>query len=171
MLNDRTSALSLLATRRSGAIKQPFVSPFIARLGLAGMYVPFTGEATIVHGMPAIRTPMSMAHEKAHQRGIAREWDANFLAFVAASSAADPLSRYAAGLFAQQQLYGELTRFATERELRRIHGLRAAGVVMISIPLSLSTLGLPGSIIPLRYRTGASLLACSTNQPRWNVTM
>ena len=49
-----------------------------------------------------------MAHEKAHQRGITHEGEANFIGFLAAAAGDDPRVRYSALLFAQRQLISRL---------------------------------------------------------------
>ncbi len=50
------------------------------------------------------------AHEKAHQRGVASEDEASFLAVLACAEAEDPLLRYSGALFAQRRLLSELYR-------------------------------------------------------------
>ena len=108
-----------------GRVKQPWMSPVLARLGLLGVYSPFTAEANVVRGMPAMRMPFSMAHEKAHQRGVAIEAEASFLGFLVCSLSPDPLARYAAASFAQAQLVAALP----QRERRRVAADRLPGVV------------------------------------------
>jgi hypothetical protein len=58
--------------------------------------------------MPASERPHAIAHEKAHQRGIASEDEANFVGYLAAAASPDPFARYSALLFAQRQLLTEL---------------------------------------------------------------
>ncbi len=50
--------------------------------GTAGMYWPFTGEANVNVAAPAFTIPASAAHEMAHQRGFAREDEANYIAYL-----------------------------------------------------------------------------------------
>jgi hypothetical protein len=114
-------------SRRYGPIKWPAASGGLARLGVGGIYSPFTAEANVASGQPAIRVPVTMAHEMAHQRGFAREADANFLGYAVAALAPDPLSRYAAASFAQLQLLGVLYSMAPE-ERERIIADRLPGV-------------------------------------------
>jgi len=116
------------ATQRYGPVKQPLLSPLITRLGLAGIYVPFTAEANVVYDLPALRKPMTVAHEQAHQRGIARESDANFVAFMVTAHSDDPLLRYSAAYFALQQLYGRLTWIVPPSRLVELRALRVRGV-------------------------------------------
>lgn len=77
--------------------------PLVASLGISGFYFPFTGEANVVPGQPAWYEAVVTAHEKAHQRGIASEDEANFVGFLGAIHSPDPLVRYGGWLFAQRQ--------------------------------------------------------------------
>jgi Protein of unknown function (DUF3810) len=114
--------------RHYGRIKRPLTSPIIASFGIVGMYFPFTAEANVVRGLPAVRLVSAAAHEKAHQRGIANESEATFLGYLAAAIAADPLSRYGAAFAAHSQLGSALA--AADRDAwQRIARLRDPGVV------------------------------------------
>lgn len=112
---------------RYGTVKWPLVSPILARLGITGIYSPFTAEANVRKGLPAAFLPQTMAHEKAHQRGVTNEAEASFIGFVAAAVAPHPLARYSAALFAQAQLAGALRSIAPD-DRRRILGSRLPGV-------------------------------------------
>jgi hypothetical protein len=81
----------------------PLVSPLMDRLGLSGFYFPWSGEANVNRGMPAIALAHALAHEKAHQRGFAAEDEANFVAILAGLRSEAKISRYASLLFAQRQ--------------------------------------------------------------------
>ncbi len=61
---------------------------------IAGVYTFFTGESNLNMNFPDYTLPFSTAHEMAHQRGIAREDEANFIAFLACISSDDPYIRY-----------------------------------------------------------------------------
>jgi hypothetical protein len=98
------------AAGRFGAAKRPLISPLLDWLGISGFYFPFTGEANVNRGIPAVSYPQVAAHEKSHQRGIGPENEANFFGFLAASRAPDPHSRYSAYLFAQRQLLFAMIR-------------------------------------------------------------
>jgi hypothetical protein len=50
--------------------------------GIVGIYFPFTGEANINTNEVPFMLPSTMAHEMAHQRGYAKEEDANFIAYL-----------------------------------------------------------------------------------------
>lgn len=126
----RTAALLGLPERvaaRYGRVKRPFGGEILRRFGIGGVYFPWTAEANVVGSQPAIDLPHTMAHEKAHQRGVAREAEASFLGYLAASLSGDPLARYSAAYFAQKQLLNVLAG-ASPDEWRRVAGERLPGV-------------------------------------------
>ena len=63
---------------------------------ISGIYMPLTGEANVNTNYPDYVVVFSMAHEKAHQRGIASEDEANFIAFLALSASEDSYLQYCA---------------------------------------------------------------------------
>ncbi len=97
------------------ATKRLVGSPALHRMGLSGFYCPFTGEANVNASVPAAYRAHTISHEKAHQRGIHPENEANFLGFLAGTRATHPVARYSALLFAQRQLLTTLIR-AGERD-------------------------------------------------------
>ncbi len=97
------------------------------KLNLLGMYNPFSAEAQFNGVAPPIQLGVAIAHEGAHQRGIAPEDEANFIGFVCALMADDPFFRYSARLFAHRQLTREVQRLDVERAQEIIAG-RLPGV-------------------------------------------
>ncbi len=65
---------------------------------ITGVYTFFTGEANINVNFPDYTVPYTAAHELAHQRGIAREDEANFVAFLVCMESEDAYIRYSACL-------------------------------------------------------------------------
>ena len=61
---------------------------------ISGVYTFMTGEANINTNYPNFLVPFTMAHEMAHQRGIAREDEANFVAFLVCIGSDDSYLRY-----------------------------------------------------------------------------
>lgn len=61
---------------------------------IAGVYSFFTGESNINVNYPDFVIPFTTAHEMAHQRGIARENEANFVAFLVSIASDDSYVRY-----------------------------------------------------------------------------
>jgi len=113
--------------RRHGDPKTFLSTPLMKRFGVAGMHFPYTGEALVLSDLPGVLLGMDMGHEMAHQRGIAREADANVLAFLVAASSDDPLARYSAQHFLNRQLVTALQRIAPT-EARDVTRMREPGV-------------------------------------------
>lgn len=73
-------------------------SGILRRLGIGGIYFPFTGEALVEKSHPWPELPFNVAHEFAHSMGIAREDEANLVAYLACASSNNPSLRYSAHL-------------------------------------------------------------------------
>ncbi len=97
-----------------GSPKPVYFSRVMSRLGLAGTYTPFTGEPNYNAEQPDCDAPFSIAHEKAHQRGYARESEANFIAFLTCIHSSDPYVRYS-GYLNALRIVSELARVAPDR--------------------------------------------------------
>jgi hypothetical protein len=61
---------------------------------ISGIYTFFTGESNVNTNFPDYTLPYTAAHELAHQRGIAREDEANFVAFLVCIESKDAYIRY-----------------------------------------------------------------------------
>lgn len=92
----------------------------IRRLGITGVYAPWTGEPLLMADLPGAGAHFTAAHESAHQRGIARESDANAMGYLLALEAAGAEPRYAAALFLQRQVLAALARRDPEATLARV---------------------------------------------------
>ncbi len=90
-------------------------SRIMSHLRLTGVYFSFTGEANVNVDSPACLLPSTVAHELAHQRGIASEKECNFAAILASTTAESPLYRYSGWLFAYIHLGNAL--YAADRDL------------------------------------------------------
>ncbi len=76
--------------------KPILVSPLMTYTHISGIYMPFTGEANVNTNYPDYVVAFSMAHEKAHQRGISGEDEANFIAFLSCLASQDEYLVYSA---------------------------------------------------------------------------
>jgi hypothetical protein len=63
-------------------------------VGFTGYYNPFTGEAQVNTNVPKFLQPFIACHEVAHQLGYAKENEANFVGYLAASTSPDKLFQY-----------------------------------------------------------------------------
>jgi len=122
-----------------GLAKPVLSSSLMSYLGIGGIYAPFTGEANVNATLPDWDRPFTICHELAHQRGFAREDEANFLAYLACRSHPDRDFQYSgtfqAALYAMGALraadpsaYGVLRRAVPaplERDLAALAAWRA----------------------------------------------
>jgi hypothetical protein len=77
------------------SIVKPFIfSDIQVKMGYSGMYFFFTAEPLVNSLLPMVSVPYATCHEMAHQRGIAREGDANYIAIIACINNEDPYFRY-----------------------------------------------------------------------------
>ncbi len=74
--------------------KPMLLSKGMSYIHMLGMYTYYTGEANINIEFPDYTLPFTTAHEMAHQRGFAREDEANFMAFLICTASKDPYIRY-----------------------------------------------------------------------------
>lgn len=80
--------------RLNSRVKPVMLSEGMSYTHITGVYSYFTGEANINVVFPDYTIPYTAAHELAHQRGIAREDEANFVAFLVCIESDDPYIRY-----------------------------------------------------------------------------
>lgn len=105
---DTVPDLTLLPHGEYAPPKPLLASEVMTRLGLSGVYSPFTGEPNYNADVPDFQMPFTIAHEMAHQRGVARESEANFVAYVVCISSPNPFVRYSGyrnGLGVLSELY------------------------------------------------------------------
>lgn len=79
-------------------VKPMFFSRLFSRMDFTGFYCPYTGESNVNVDSPACLLPGTIAHELAHQRGIASEQECNFLAVLASTTSGDPAYAYSGWL-------------------------------------------------------------------------
>jgi hypothetical protein len=80
--------------------KPVWLSVSLSYLGISGVFFPFTGEPNVNVTLPDPELPFVIAHETAHQRGIAREDEANYVAALACRLHSDADFRYSGSLVA-----------------------------------------------------------------------
>jgi len=78
---------------------QPSVKPvfngwLISKIGIEGYYNPLSGEANVNMKLPPWVLPFVTCHEIAHQLGVAREDEANLVAYLVGSNSEDISFQY-----------------------------------------------------------------------------
>ena len=101
----------------SVGVKPVLMSHAMSYTGITGVYSFFTGEANLNTAYPDFSNAYTAAHEMAHARGIARENEANFIAFLVLECSDDAYLNYAAYTNLLQYVMNALAR--TDKELFR----------------------------------------------------
>ncbi len=114
---ERLSEEYSFITHFSSEVKPLIISPLMTYTHISGIYSFFTGEANINTNYPDFVVVYTAAHEMAHQRGIAREDEANFLAFLACRESEDGYIRYCAYLNMYEYLANAL--YSADADLYR----------------------------------------------------
>jgi hypothetical protein len=114
---------TMLGTASQGGFSDPkplwFSGP-ATWLDIRGVYIPFTGEAAYNAKLMDCDLPFHIAHIKAHQRGFAREDEANFIAFVVCIKSNEPYVRYSGYLHGMKVL-----DFLAKSDMRDVEYLRS----------------------------------------------
>lgn len=91
-------------------VKPVYFSRVMSLTGFTGVYCPYTGESCVNMDSPAAMLPSTVAHELAHQRGIASEQECNFLSILACTTCDNPAYIYSGWLMGYIHLGNALYR-------------------------------------------------------------
>ncbi len=94
--------------------KKIALSPMMTYTHISGIYIPFTSEANVNTNYPAYVVAYSLAHEKAHQRGVASEDEANFAAFLACLYSENDYLEYSALMSMYEYFLDEIYKFDSD---------------------------------------------------------
>ena len=95
-------------------VKTMAFSRLMSRMDFTGFYCSWTGESNVNVDAPANMLASTIAHELAHQRGIASEQECNFLAVLAATTCGDPVYAYSGWLMGYIHVSNALYRLSPE---------------------------------------------------------
>lgn len=82
----------------------------MSKLGITGIYIPYTAECNVNTDVTAASLPFTVAHEMAHRMGIAPENEANFAAYLVLRESDNAVLRYSAYYSAFIYCYNALYR-------------------------------------------------------------
>lgn len=85
-----------------GRPKPVLLSRLMSHTNIIGIYSCVTGEANVDTDIPHMEIPSTTLHEMAHQRGFAREDEANYIAYLACMAHPDPDFKYSGSVLALQ---------------------------------------------------------------------
>ncbi|MEG2411553.1 MAG: DUF3810 domain-containing protein [Clostridium sp.] len=83
-----------------GTPKKLLLSEFFNYTGITGIYFPYSGQSGVNVNAPLMTIPATTIHEMAHQRGYAREDEANFIAFLVSAMHPDKDFQYSGYILA-----------------------------------------------------------------------
>lgn len=89
-------------------VKPLMSSSLFANMGISGIYICLTGEAAVSTETYALALPFTICHELGHSLAVAREDEANYLAFLACRSAEDRIFQYSGYYNAFRYCYNAL---------------------------------------------------------------
>lgn len=113
-------------TTFNSRLKPVLLSEAMSYAHITGIYSFFTGETNINVGFPDYTIPFTSAHEMAHQRGIAREDEANMIAFLVCIESDDPYIQYSAYLNVFEYVASALYRADSEKFKQAYNKLNAS---------------------------------------------
>jgi len=99
-------------------VKPILYSRFMSRLRIVGIYSPFTMEAHVNVDVMDYHIPATMIHELAHFRGIMREDEANFIAWLVGYHSGHPDFMYSGALLALTYASNQLHRVNRDEHSR-----------------------------------------------------
>nr|WP_246611597.1 DUF3810 domain-containing protein [Arthrospiribacter ruber] len=94
--------------------KQFYPAGFMRKMGILGIYFPYTGESYIDPTLHPLEKPFTIAHEMAHSYGVTDEGEANFIAWVICSNSDDALLQYSGQLRLLRYQMNDLYRMSKE---------------------------------------------------------
>lgn len=107
--------------------KPVILSKGMTQLELLGIYTFFTGESNVNVHYPDYTLPFSIAHEFAHARGISRENEANFIAFLVCINADEPYIKYSGYMNMYEYLASALSK-ANKNMLKNVYAMSSSRV-------------------------------------------
>ncbi|NPV92708.1 MAG: DUF3810 domain-containing protein [Firmicutes bacterium] len=103
------------------APKPLMLSSLVSYTGVTGVYGPLTGEANVNVDSPSPLLAATVCHEMSHQRGFAREDEANYIAYLTCGLNPDPDFQYSGKLLGLLHAMNALYRYdpRSYAEIRR----------------------------------------------------
>ncbi|NLI90224.1 MAG: DUF3810 domain-containing protein [Epulopiscium sp.] len=93
-----------------GRAKPLMISKWMSYTGITGIYFPYTMEANINTDVADVTIPATICHEIAHQRGFAKEEEANFISYLISVNHEDPNFQYSGHYLALQYLLSDIKK-------------------------------------------------------------
>jgi hypothetical protein len=95
--------------------KYTMLEGMMTRMGVSGFFDPFFNEVQVNNFLLPADYPFTLAHEKAHQFGIANEAECNLYASVVCTASDHPLVRYSGYLQTVSYLLGNFKKISPDQ--------------------------------------------------------
>lgn len=95
-------------------VKELSWADLFTSVGVTGVFVPLTGEASVNPQIPAVAQPFAMCYQMSRRMCIALECDASFSAFLACQANDSPQFRYSACFMAYRYCINALDATGTD---------------------------------------------------------
>ncbi|MBR6806963.1 MAG: DUF3810 domain-containing protein [Clostridia bacterium] len=118
---DKLSEKYSFITSFKAPVKRLAISPLMTYTHVSGIYTFFTGEANLNTNYPEYVNVFTIAHEMAHQRGIARENEANFIAYLICTESDDVYMQYSGYLNMFEYLDEALYKVLSVEERNKLY--------------------------------------------------
>jgi hypothetical protein len=106
--------------------RRPWISPLLTVLGISGIFSPFTGESLVNGTLLDLPFAFAACHEAAHGKGVAREDEANFVAYKACMFSDRTDLQYAGTVVALNYSLNDLFRNDADRARELLGSLSPA---------------------------------------------
>lgn len=104
--------------------KPMLFEPVYSKMGVSGYFGPFFNEIHVNHYSLNFTYPFTLAHEMAHQFGIATESEANLYAFVVCANSTDEQIRYSAYASTLRYVLNDARRYLPDEYASLVSNIR-----------------------------------------------
>lgn len=104
--------------------KPMMVESIYSKMGVSGYFGPFFNEIHVNNYSLSFTYPFTLAHEMAHQFGIATESEANLYAFVVCARSIDEKIRYSAYVSTLRYVLNDIRRFLPDEYESLVSSIR-----------------------------------------------
>ncbi len=96
-------------------VKAMIFEPIYSKMGVSGYFGPFLNEIHVNNYSLPFTYPFTLAHEMAHQYGIAPESEASLYAFIVCAGSSHPMVRYSGYISVMGYLLRDVRRLLPDR--------------------------------------------------------
>ena len=92
----------------SAKVKRLYPEGVFRKIGISGMYLPWTGQGNVDASLSNFEYPFIAAHEMSHAHGVTNEGEASFAAYATCIKSKNEIVKYSAELYLLRNILFEL---------------------------------------------------------------